>query len=457
MNNIIALIFWGWLAFIAAQLLPYTKKYRLLTIAGFSIAFLFYVSPSIAQFSLIIAWVVAIYFLNLFVNKRWILTTYTFTVVAVFIAYKAGFILSGHQSTMLNNALPIGFSFIMFHSIALLSDRKNTVLEKPVPLKEVLSSTLFFPTILIGPFSKFQVFKEGIEQDYSPKRALHGYCIFCLGVFKFAVSGIFIRPDVLYTLPLTEMVTRFLVKGQLMNPLSIMLLLSFYLYTNFSGFSDIVVGFSKMMGFDVPFNFRFPFLAGSMAEYWRNWHITLGAWFKEYVFMPANYYLSKNIKSISANAASQISVFLTFFLIGIWHEFSLKILVYAICNALLVVFLFPKGKTSRWISWPITLVAALLINALFMSDSISTFLYLCESVFSPEAVYLNVGTLRTVSFVLILMVFTYASERLVDKLADYKNTEVNKFVILNFILSLILLFFGLTTGLSGVNAVYVGY
>lgn len=452
----IALVFWGWIGVILYHIFPQKTNYRLFTIGSLSLLFLYYVTHSLLVFSSVVLWIALVHAASYFIQKKWIYQTYIAAVIALFVSFKLGLFTTGDHNILLENALPVGFSFIMFHSLALLFDRANKVIEQPVKFGRYMTSALFFPTLLIGPFHKFTDFQNSLNSNYLYKRSIHGYCLFCMGLFKFAFSGIFLKTNFLYSIPLTEQQAT----ASLRHPFTIMLILSFYLYTNFSGFSDIVVGLAKMMGFDVPLNFKFPFFSCSMAEYWRNWHITLGAWFREYFFLPLNYRLAKMKLFKSTQVTTKLSVFVTFLLIGLWHQLSLKMLAYSIINALLVVFLFPKGSTTRWISWPVTFFAVLCINALFLSDSVGTFIKLMESFYTNSATiaeYTNPRTLRNILFAVVSLLAIYLCEKLIDRLSDYNKDIDKKIIAANFVVCIILLFFGITLGLSGVNAVYVGY
>lgn len=370
----------------------------------------------------------------------------------VFIGFKSGVLLSGDKSLLLENALPLGFSFIMFHGIALLLDRKNKIIESPLSFFDYITSATFFSTFLIGPFHKFQTFSTGIKNSYNMNRTLHGYCLITLGIFKFAFSGLLLK-NMLITIPMIKDSMAL----QIQHPINIILVMSLYLYTNFSGFSDMAVGFGKLLGIDIPLNFKFPFLATSMADYWRHWHITLGAWFREYVFLPLNYKLNVLFPRISSDLKVKLSIFITFFLIGMWHEFSAKIFLYSLLNASLVAFVFIKKRPTRGIAWFITFVSAMLINALFLSDSINTFLDLLDRSYQSFSDFFIITNIKVLIFIFFMSAFFYYCEKKIDSFSDYALNFNSKNIFYLFVLSTFLLIGGLSLGLSGVNTVYVGY
>jgi len=98
------------------------------------------------------------------------------------------------------------------------------------------------------------------------------------------------------------------------------------LYCDFSGYTDIAIGAALILGFKIPKNFNFPYFATSPAEFWRRWHISLSSWVKDYVFFPL---VMKNKRSIPRIISS---IFVTMFLIGIWHGAGINFIIYGIIH-----------------------------------------------------------------------------------------------------------------------------
>jgi alginate O-acetyltransferase complex protein AlgI len=371
---------------------------------------------------------------------------YILSVVALFSALKLGLIPTTTTGSIMETAIPLGFSFVMFHSIALILDRA------PIQRLNFSASALFFPTLAIGPFHKLQTFEKSLEDRWNGKRLFQGYCLVCLGAFKLGISGVLLKPYFLRGMPI-----KFQQDINFYNTAVIFLMGSVFLYANFSGYSDLVCGFARMLGFEVPPNFRFPFLARSMADYWRNWHISLGAWFREYVFMPLNYKLATHPR-IKWNAAlcASISVFVTFFLIGIWHDFSIKILLYALANSALVAFFIPQNKNA-WIGIPLTFILALLINGIFLSQDLTTFKDLLSQVHVPPqrgALHIN---LVTTVLCLVLLALFYGLEKLIEALQDESYRYYQLILAANYAVCAMELFAGISLGIGRADPVYIGY
>jgi len=111
----------------------------------------------------------------------------------------------------------------------------------------------------------------------------------------------------------------------------IILLMSFplYLYLNFSGYCDVVIGFARSVGFKIPENFRSPFVARNIIDFWTRWHITLSEFFRDYLYFPMLMFSSRYFNALASSVAA---TFISFFLMGIWHGNSLRFAVFGILH-----------------------------------------------------------------------------------------------------------------------------
>lgn len=103
------------------------------------------------------------------------------------------------------------------------------------------------------------------------------------------------------------------------------------IYFDFSGYSDMAIGLGSMLGFDFPENFRYPFISRSVSEFWRRWHITLGAWFRDYVYIP----MGGNRVSMPRWIGNVLVVWL---FTGLWHGAGWNFIVWGLMFAVLLVF-----------------------------------------------------------------------------------------------------------------------
>lgn len=254
--------------------------------------------------------------------------------------------------------LPLGISYYTLTGISYVTDvYRGNIKAETNPLKLLLFLS-FFPHIVEGPFSRYgelspQLF-EGSSFDFI--RLKSGLLRVLWGLIKkivladraaFLVNAVFDDPAAF--------------SGA--NALLAVLLYTFQIYTEFSGCMDIVCGISEMLGINLAENFRQPFFSKSIDEFWRRWHITLGAWLKDYVFYPVS--LSKSSKKLSAFCRKRLggyygalipaayALFFVWFLNGFWHGASWKYVFYGLYYYVLMMLgklskpLFDKFKFNR--------------------------------------------------------------------------------------------------------------
>ena len=239
--------------------------------------------------------------------------------------------------------LPLGISFYMFQSLGYLID---VYYNKVEPEKNVFKFALFvsfFPQLVQGPISRYkQLAPQLIDgNDYDTKNLKSGALLMLWGYFKKLVIAD--RANILY-LAIMENYTSF----QGMEIFVGMLCFVLKLYCDFSGGIDIANGVAKCLGIELTPNFKRPFFALSVTEYWRRWHITLGAWMKDYVLYPLT--LSKGYnkfikgckkvfkKGVAGKVIpSGVAMFFVFLLVGIWHGPNLTYLLFGVYNGIIIL------------------------------------------------------------------------------------------------------------------------
>lgn len=208
------------------------------------------------------------------------------------------------------NMLPIGISFFTFQSMSYTIDLYlgNVKVQKN-PISFAAFVTLF-PQIVAGPIVRYDdVAKELDDRSITIDLIYDGIIKFIIGLSKKVLIANSI--GALWTsIKATDIANVSVVSSWLG-----ILAFTFQIYFDFSGYSDMAVGLGKMMGFNFPKNFDYPYLSKSISEFWRRWHITLGAWFKSYVYIP----LGGNRKGM---ARTIFNLAVTWFLTGVWHGAS---------------------------------------------------------------------------------------------------------------------------------------
>lgn len=229
-------------------------------------------------------------------------------------------------------ALPLGLSYFTFQSAGYLVDVYRGKAPAQANPARVWLFLGFFPQLSQGPISTWRELSGPLTTGHAldPAEFVSGFQLLLWGYFKKMVIADRLAPT-----------TEALLKGETLPGWLIMLCVGLYalrLYMDFSGGMDVVRGFSRMLGICLPVNFRRPFFARSVADYWRRWHITLGAWFRSYVLYPlttsragialgkrAEGWLGKRAGRMLPSALATLCVFL---LIGLWHSASWNAVLY---------------------------------------------------------------------------------------------------------------------------------
>lgn len=192
---------------------------------------------------------------------------------------------------------------------------------------------LFLPTFTSGPILKFRDFMAETKQPYKVDSATVEASVkrIILGMFKKIVLATW----------LMALFNKVLLTNELHTHESLFLMICFYiyLYFDFSGYSDIAVGFGRLFGYNIPENFKKPFLSPSLTQYWRNWHSTMADWFRDHVFMLVS---RKNPSKWVAAGLSMIIMLL----IGLWHGFNWLYVAWGLYHGIFIALESTLGKST---------------------------------------------------------------------------------------------------------------
>jgi D-alanyl-lipoteichoic acid acyltransferase DltB (MBOAT superfamily) len=222
----------------------------------------------------------------------------------------------------------IGISYLSFRLVHLAQEVRNDLVEMPT-IWEYLSFAFFVPTLSIGPinpYSKFIGSMRAPSRENTP--LLRSLLRILVGFTKYIFLGSF--------------VAQFTYAGLLRNghphgKMDLVIAIpayAVYLYLNFSGFCDMVIGASGLLQIEVMENFDRPFLSRNFQEFWSRWHITLSAWIRDLVFTPLSKSLMRKFGAKSANHAIAASIFISFIGVGIWHGKGLNFLIFGVSQGL---------------------------------------------------------------------------------------------------------------------------
>jgi alginate O-acetyltransferase complex protein AlgI len=222
-------------------------------------------------------------------------------------------------------ALPIGISFFTFHALSYIIDvyrRKWPAARNP---GDVALYIFFFPQLVAGPILRWNSIAPQLEQrNYNRSNFADGVRRFIGGFAKKMIiaNAVAVPTDQIFALPANELSASVAWLGIICYTIQI--------YFDFSGYSDMAVGLGKMFGFRFIENFNFPYIAESIKEFWRRWHISLSSWFRDYVYIP----LGGNRVSVARN---HLNLVMVFFLCGLWHGASWTFVAWGLFHGFFLV------------------------------------------------------------------------------------------------------------------------
>ena len=246
-----------------------------------------------------------------------------------------------------NIALPFGISFFTFQKLSYGLDVYRG--ERPAA-KRFLDYFLYvvlFPQLVMGPIVRYKEIEAQIQdrtQNETWEYRLAGLWRFIIGLSRkvLIANPIGIVVDQIFALPEAQLSTSTAWIG--------LFAFAFYIYFDFSGYADMAIGLGKMMGFRLPENFRSPYIARSITEFWQRWHITLGAWFRDYLYRSVRG--KRNAKG--QRSRTMLSLWAVFLLMALWHGASWSWILWGVYNGLFITLerKFFADQIKKWPRFP---------------------------------------------------------------------------------------------------------
>lgn len=333
--------------------------------------------------------------------------------------------------------LPLAISFFVFEFIHYLVDVYKG---KSEPVKDPLSFALFpafFPTQIAGPIKRVQDFlpQLKIESKFTRENFDQGCFLILNGLFKkvlladnlaLFVTGGFSNQAQFTSIDVWIMAAAF----------------SFQVYFDFSGYADIARGSAQLFGYKVPINFKFPYLSGSITDFWRRWHITLGSWLRDYLYFPMG-------GSKKGRVSASFNLLATMTLCGLWHGAGWHLVVWGFYHGVLLVlhreFTHFREKHPGFLSVldtrpghmfsvALTFASFCVGIVIFRSDNILVGLEMVQKMFFLTGIFNAQNSLSTVtsinyplifsSILLLLPVFWFSQIILSETIKKLAHTEV---------------------------------
>jgi D-alanyl-lipoteichoic acid acyltransferase DltB (MBOAT superfamily) len=257
--------------------------------------------------------------------------------------------------------LPLAISFYTFQLVAFAADARRETFEGLPSLRDFFLFIMFFPQLVAGPIMRHSEFFYQLESIRPGReRTYEGLTLFLYGLIKKSVLADNLAPavDLVFHNPAS-----YDALSNLLAPFGY----AVRLYCDFSGYTDMARGSALLLGFDLPANFRSPFLASSMRDFWRRWHITLSSWLRDYIYIPLG-------GSRSGEMRSALNLIATFTIGGIWHGANYTFLIWGFFHGLVLAserFIglalkhLNPAPTNRWMQSALRLPATLYPFAAF--------------------------------------------------------------------------------------------
>ncbi len=276
-------------------------------------------------------------------RKLWIAVSVIFNFGILFFFKYAGAaerLITGERVVFEDLIFPLGISFYSFKAVGYTADVcRGHVAAETSPVR-FAAWFCMFPTVTAGPITGYGATSKELDTpDFGILRFNDGIRAFVTGLaFKVLLA------DRIYPLFFAVSTTGW---DSVSTPLAwlSMIAYSLYIYFDFAGYSLMAIGTGRMLGFELPENFRTPYMSKSMTEFWRRWHITLGAWFKNYIYIP----LGGSRRGKAVLIFSSLAVWL---FTGIWHGSTLNFLIWGLfLFAVVMLEKFFIGKYLNRFPW----------------------------------------------------------------------------------------------------------
>ncbi len=287
----------------------------------------------------------------------------------------------GISIPLLRLALPIGISFYTFQILSYTVDVYRGRVGAQKNIITLGTYIALFPQLIAGPIVRYSdVEKQLRSRTHSISKAYDGIRYFVMGLSKKVILANTLG-ELCDALSLTSDKS---VLGSWLYVFSYMLQIFF----DFSGYSHMAIGLGKILGFDFPENFRYPFISRSISEFWRRWHISLGSWFRDYVYIPMGGNRVGHLRFV-------INIFTVWFLTGLWHgaqwNFVFWGLYFGVLLLLEKLFLSKIILRSKAVSHIYVLFFVAISFAIFSASSMEGALSLISSMFGLSDIPLSSG------------------------------------------------------------------
>ncbi len=336
-----------------------------------------------------------------------------------------------------NIPLPIGVSFNTFQSLSYIIDVYRGTVKCEKSFYNYLTYTTLFPQIIAGPIVRYETVDEELEtKKISMDNFSKGMRRFIIGLGKkvLIANNVGALWNMIETSGYSEM-------SMLLSWVGI-IAFALQIYFDFSGYSDMAIGLANIFGMDFDENFNYPYISKSITEFWRRWHMTLGSWFRDYIYIP----LGGNRKGFPKQIRN---ILIVWFLTGAWHGASWNFMLWGLFFGIIliiekVVLLKILEKLPKWTNHIYSMLLILVSWVIFafedltkVKDYILTMFHLNDtSIVNAEGLY------YLKNYFIIIIIGIILATPIVSKLfkkLEEKQTNIRSILITGVYIGILLL------------------
>lgn len=317
-----------------------------------------------------------------------------------------------------NIVLPIGISFFTFQNISYLVDSYKDSGEVAKNLLEYILYITFFAQLVAGPIVRFSEIKNDINNRKLNVDNLYiGIKRFIIGLAKKVILANNIGILINY---LNNM------SGSILLYWLLALSYTFQIYFDFSGYSDMAIGLGRMFNFKFLENFNYPYVAASITDFWRRWHISLSRFFRDYVYIPLGGNRVSKFKHIR-------NILIVWILTGFWHGASFNFILWGLYFGILLIiekyFLTNFLDKHKIFAHFYTFILVMISFVIFSISDINSLVVFIKSMFGLNNLpFINFDTIYYLKSYLVLIIIFFIASLPIVKILKFKTNKVINFI-----------------------------
>ena len=335
---------------------------------------------------------------------------------------------------LLKLGLPIGISFFTFQTMSYSIDVYRGEVKAEHNFLTFMTYVSMFPQLIAGPIVRYETVSQELhKREINYKHFSNGLLRFLQGLFK----KVIIANNVGYLWSVISTSANLSILGAWLGIIAF----TFQIYFDFSGYSDMAIGMGKMLGFNYLENFNYPYIAKSITDFWRRWHISLSTWFRDYVYIPLGGSRVKKIINIR-------NIFIVWMLTGLWHGASWNFVLWGLYYGILLIlekFVLKKyiDKLPNALKHLYTIILVLIGWLIFAFEDMSMLTNYAKTMFGLNGNFINSTFIYyfTNYFIILVIatIFSMPVYKKIEEILKNKKHHWIKFIIV-LVIYVILLF-----------------